>query len=133
MSDDKSIQEKIAEAMPPVPEHRQGGDSTINMTHEEQRELTENIDAMVHGLLDKGYSPADLKVIFSGFDHRLNADRYDPHEYDRIALSLELRQTIQQWIDEQDSDVPHFVIAEALQDFAKVHREMGLREMYNDD
>jgi hypothetical protein len=131
MSDEKSIQEEIADAMPPIPEDRpiEGG---IRMTSDEQHTLNQNLDAMIHALLEKGYTPTDLHVVFSGFEHRLNAQQYDPHEYDRIALSLKLRETVKEWRDEQDHEVPDREIAEALRDLAKVHRENGRREFYKE-
>jgi hypothetical protein len=131
MTDDKSIQDKIADAMPPIPEDRaiEGG---IRMTHEEQDTLNQNLDAMIHALLDKGYTPSDLHVVFSGFEHRLNAQQYDPHEYDRIALSLQVRKTIEDWRDEQDGEVPDMEIARALRDQMKVYRENGLQEFYKE-
>jgi len=129
MTDDRSIQEQIADAMPPIPDERPE-DGGIRMTHDEQRQLNDNMDAMIHGLLDKGYTPSDLHVVFSGFEHRLNAQQYDPHEYDRIALTLNLRQTIETWRDEQDTDVPDLEVANALRDLTKVYRENALRQLY---
>jgi len=131
MSEEKSIQEKIAEAMPPIPDERpiEGG---IRMTADEQHELTQELDGLIHALLDKGYTPADLHVIFSGFEHRLNAQQYDPYEYDRIALTLQLRETVESWRDEQEADVPEMEIARALQDLAKVHRDNGRKEFYKE-
>lgn len=127
---EKSIQEEIAEAMPPIPEDRRDNDKEIHMAPEEQRELTDNINAMVEMLRDKGYSAPDLNVVFNGFAHRLNARQYDPHEYDRIALTIELRDTIQTWNDEQDHEVPELEIARALEDLSKVYRDTARKELY---
>lgn len=131
MTDDKSIQEKIAEAMPPIPENRPI-DGGIRMTTDEQHKLTQELDGLVHALLDKGYTPTDLHVIFSGFEHRLNARQYDPYEYDRIALTLNVRETVETWRDEQDGEVPEMEIARALRDLAKVYREAGREEFYKE-
>lgn len=132
MTDDKSIQEQIADAMPPIPEHRQNNDSDINMTPDEQTQLSQNIDAMIRELRDKGYSAPDLHVVFNGFAHRLNARQYDPHEYDRIALTINVRETVENWREEQDTEVPEREIALALRDLAKVYRENGRREFYKE-
>jgi hypothetical protein len=128
---EKPIQEKIADAMPPIPEHRPI-DGGIRMTAEEQSKLNQELDGLIHSLLDKGYTATDLHVIFSGFEHRLNAQQYDPHEYDRIALTLQLRETVQSWREEQDAEVPDMAIAEALRDMAKVYRENARKELYKE-
>jgi len=131
MTDDKSIQETVADAMPPIPDDRpiEGG---IRMTGDEQREITNRVDALVQTLLDNGFTPTDLHVIFSGFEHRLNAQQYDPHEYDRIALTINVRETVENWREEQDTDVPEMEIARALRDLAKVYRENGRRDFYKE-
>lgn len=131
MADDKTIQEKIAEAMPPIPEDRpiEGG---IRMTPDEQHNLTQELDGLVRSLLDKGFTPTDLHVIFSGFEHRLNAQQYDPYEYDRIALTLQLRETVENWREDQDGEVPEMEIARALRDMAKVYRESGRKAFYKE-
>jgi len=103
------------------------------MTPEEQQQLTENLDAMCRELRRKGYSPQDLHVIFNGFAHRTNADQYDPYEYDRIALSLRVRETVEEWRDDQDGDVPDLQIGRALRDLAQVYRDNGYRELYQSD
>jgi len=131
MTDYKSIQEQISDAMPPIPEDRpvEGG---IRMTSDEQREITDTVDGLVQTLLDKGFTSTDLHVIFSGFEHRLNAQQYDPHEYDRIALTLQLRETVEDWKADQEHEVPPMEIAESLRNLAKVYREEGRREFYKE-
>jgi len=127
---DKSVQERIADAMSPIPEDRRDTDSDIRMTTEEQQQLHENLDAMVHALYDKGYTPNDLGLIFRGFAHRMNAARCDPHEYDRIALTLELRNTIETWRDEQDHDVPPVEIAETVEELGRFYRSTAREDLY---
>lgn len=129
---EQTIQEQIAEAMPPIPEDRRDDDSDIRMTRDEQDQLYENIDMMVQTLYDKGYSPNDLGVIFRGFAHRMNAARCDPYEYDRIALSLELRRTIENWREKQAHDVPEREVAETVEELGRVYRTNARKETYQD-
>jgi len=117
--------------MPPIPDERpeEGG---IRMSPEEQQTLSNELDGLIKSLTEKGYTATDLHVVFSGFEHRLNAQQYDPYEYDRIALSLKLRATVESWREEQETDVPEFEIAETLRDLSKVYRESALEEMYRE-
>ncbi len=127
---EKSIQEQIAEAMPPIPEDRRDDDSEIRMSVDEQRQLSANFDAMLQAFYDKGYTPNDMALIFQSFSHRLNAARIDPHEYDRIALTLELRETVETWRDEQDHAVPEHEVAETVEELGRMYRTNARREFY---
>jgi len=127
---EQTIQEQIAEAMPSIPEDRRDGDSDVRMTHDEQEQLSSNIEVMVQQLYDKGYSPNDLGIVFRGFAHRMNAGRCDPYEYDRIALTLKLRETVETWRQEQNHEVPEVEVAETVEELGRVYRSNAREDLY---
>lgn len=131
-AEQESVQEKLEKAMPSFPEDRREfeDEDEIRMTTEEQFALTEHLEEQVQELYDRGFSPNELGTIFHGFSHRMNASRYDPHEFDRIALSIELRQFIEDWREEQDGDVPVLAIAEAVEEMGRQYRDKARKEVY---
>lgn len=133
---DKSIQEILQESMPDMPEERRTerpGDDDINMSPEEQREISNFFEQLIQSLYNLGFSPSELSIIFHGFEHRMNASRYDPHQYDRIALSIELRRTIENWRNEQDEDVPIHEIATTIEEIGRHYRSEARKELYQNN
>lgn len=139
----ETVQDILERSMPSLPEdHREMPEpGEFRMTMDEQRELHDLLDGLVHTLYDRGFTPNELHVVFHGIEHRLNAARYDDHEYDRIALSLRLRETIEDWKGEQDHEVPEHEVATAVEEMGRFYRtiarenlarERGRREA-NDD
>lgn len=132
MSDDESIQEVLERSMPSFPEDRREmpDDDEFRMTTDEQREIHDLFDGLVHSLYDQGFTPSELGVIIHGIGHRMNASRYDPHEYDRIALSIRLRETVDTWVDEQEKEVPPLEIATVIEELGRHYRHMARRDLY---
>lgn len=131
-SDDGPVAERIEQAMPPVPEvDKEAADNDeFDMSLDEQRLLSDALEAWVRTLYDRGFTPNELGVIFSGFKHRMNASRFRPYEFQRIELQLRLRETAEQWRDEQDEAVPERVLAEAFESFGRMYRDNARRELY---
>lgn len=129
---EETVQEKLEKAMPSFPEDRRDfeDEDEIRMTTEEQFALTDHLEAQVQELYNRGFSPNELGTIFHGFSHRMNASRYDPHEYDRIALSIELRSFIEEWREEQEGEVPVLAIAETVEEMGRMYRDEARREVY---
>lgn len=133
MTDD-SVQDRIADAMPPTPAvDEQAATDEFTMSHDEQRELSDALETWIRDLYDRGFSPSELGVVLNGFGHRMNASRCRPHEYDRIALSIELRDTIETWREEQDGEVPVLAVAEAVEEMGRHYRHEARKEVYQDD
>lgn len=131
---DERIQDVIDNAMPTLPEERQGRvDNPDRMTTDEHSAIHDGLESIVQTLYDRGYSPSELGVIFSGFEHRMNASRYRPHEFDRIGLTLRVREAIEAWKEEQPEEVPELVVAEAIEELGRHHRHMARKELYKDD
>lgn len=130
---DMSLQDRLRDAMPDMPEERMSdppGDDDINMSVAEQEQITEAFNEFIHSLYDLGFTPNEVEIILHGFDHRLNASRYDPHEYDRIALTLELRRTIETWRDEHDDTVPLHEIATVIETLGRHYRTKARKNTY---
>jgi hypothetical protein len=130
---EEPIQNVIDDAMPTFPEERKGRvDNPDRMTTEEHQAIHEGIESVVETLYDRGYSPSELGVVFHGFSHRMNASRYDPYQYDRIALTLRIRETIEQWRDEQPDEGPPLEIATVVEELGRHYRQMARRDVYED-
>lgn len=130
---DERIQEVIDDAMPTFPEERQGRiDNPDRMTTEEHHAIHDGLQSVVETLYDRGYSPSELGVVFHGFSHRMNASRHDPYEYDRIALTIQIRQTIEQWREEQPGEVPPQEIADVVEELGRHYRHIARRNLYED-
>jgi len=127
---DESVQDILERSMPPI-QHDDSGEG-IRMTTEEQRELHDLFHGLVSTLKDQGFNANELGIITSTLDHRLNAERFDRHEYDRIALTLRLRETIEGWRDEQEHDVPEREIATAVEEMGRFYRTCAREEIYRD-
>lgn len=128
--DGESIQEVLDRSMPPIPEQdREAAENDeLEMTPEEQHAISGMIEDLVQTLYDRGYSPNELGVVFNSFGHRMNAARYDPHEYDRIGLSITLRESLETWKGEQDHEVPPRVIADTVEELGRMYRADARRE-----
>lgn len=135
LGDDQSVQEAIEQGMPEFPEDRRdtNEDKDVRMTTDEHEQIHNLFDGLVHTLYDRGYTPSELGVVINGIGHRMNAARYHPHEYDRIALTLDVRQAVEQWREEQDDEIPPLVIAETIEELGRHYRHIARREVYSDD
>lgn len=126
----ESIQDILERSMPPI-QHDDPGEG-IRMTTEEQRELHDLFHGLINTLKDRGFNSNELGVIVSVLDHRLNAERFDRYEYDRIALTLRLRETIEEWRDEQEHDVPELEIATVVEEMGRFYRTCAREQAYRD-
>lgn len=117
---DESVQDILERAMPPI-QHDDPGEG-IRMTSDEQAALHDYFDGIVTTLKDRGFNANELHVILHAINHRLNAERFDRHEYDRIALTLRLRETIEEWRDEQEHDVPEHEVATVVEEMGRFYR-----------
>lgn len=127
---DESVQDVLERSMPPI-QHDDPGEG-IRMTWDEQKVLHEYFDGIIDTLKDRGFNSNELHVILHSIEHRLNAERFDRHEYDRIALTLQLRQTIEEWRDEQENDVPEREIATVVEEMGRFYRTCDREETYRD-
>lgn len=129
-----SMQDVLEEAMPELPEDRvtetPKEEGEFNMTMEEHREIGEAFETMLQTLYDRGYTANELSTVIDGFAHRTNAGRFNPYEYDRIALSLELRRTITDWREEQEKDIPERVIAETVEELGRFYRTTTRKKLH---
>lgn len=137
VSNDPSIQELLTDAMPELPEDRvtdaPEDEADITMSTDEQRGITNTFDGLIRELYDMGYTANELAIIMDGLSHRVNAARFDNHEYDRIALTLELRETINEWRDGQDEDIPARVIAETVEELGRLYRTEARKNQHVSD
>ena len=131
--EDESIQDVLETAMPELPEDRVSDtpeeEGDFNMTMDEHREISEAFETMLRTLYDRGYTANELSTVIDGFAHRTNAGRFNPYEYDRIALSLQLRQAITDWRDEQEKDIPERVIAETVEELGRFYRTSARKKL----
>lgn len=132
VGESESMQDVLEKAMPELPEDRisdapeEEGD--FNMTIDEHREISEAFETMLRILYDRGYTANELSTVIDGFAHRTNAGRFNPYEYDRIALSLQLREAITDWRDDQQKDIPEHVIAETVEELGRFYRTSARKE-----
>lgn len=135
-SEEQRVQDILEDAMPPILEGRDeplNDDTEFEMTRDEQSQLMDLFHGLVETLYDRGYTPNEVGVITSSVDHWTNARRYDPYEYDRIALSLELRRTIEEWRDDQPEEIPAVEIAEVVEEMGRMYRTTARRELWDDE
>ncbi|WP_302083661.1 hypothetical protein [Salinibaculum rarum] len=131
---EETVQEMLESSMPSFPEDRREMPDAddFRMTVDEQQQIHDLFDGLVHTLYDRGYTPSELGVILNGLEHRMNASRFDPYEYDRIALSLRLRETVEEWRAEQDAEIPVVEIAEVIEELGRHYRDVARKELYQD-
>lgn len=93
------------------------------MTSEEMHQLSDLYQELTFTLLDRNFSESELKVVVSGIEHQLRAGQFDPYEYDRIALTLKMRETVEEWKESTDEDIPEYEIAHALDDLSNIYMQ----------
>jgi len=132
---ERRVQDMLEESMPDFPEDRREMPDAddVRMTTDEQTRIHQLFDGLVHTLYDRGYSPSELGIIVNGLGHRMNASRYDPYEYDRIALSIRLRETIEEWRDDQPEEIPPLEIAEVVEELGRHYRDIARKDLYQSD
>ena len=136
-NDETPIQEMLTEALPELPEDRitdpPEDETGTMMSRGEQQVIHETFDGMVRELYDKGYTPNELSIILDTLSHRVNAARFDKHEYDRIALTMKLRETIETWRESQDTDIPDRVVAETVEELGRLYRTQARKNHHKTD
>lgn len=129
VNDDESIQDVLSDAFPELPEDRvtdpPEDETDVTMSMDEQRAISDAFDGFIHELYQKGFTANELSVVLHSHSRRVNAARFDKHEYDRIALSLRLRQSISEWESEQETDIPERVIAETVEELGRYYRTIA--------
>lgn len=124
MSEEKSIQEQIEDAMPPNFGYETDGpeNGELRATHEELLTIQQTYGDITQMFIDRGFSQNELRIPLHSVEHSVNAGRFDPQEYDRIAFNIELRGWVEEWREEQDADVSDWELARGLDVLAEYYR-----------
>lgn len=137
LRDDESIQDALRDAFPDLPDHRvtdaPEDEADVTMSMDEQRAINDALDEFINGLYQKGFTANEVSIVLQSHSRRVNAERFDKHEYDRIALSLRLRQSISEWEAEQETDIPERVIAETVEELGRYYRTIARKNHDTND